>query len=117
MAALVAATSGALPAAAAVAPRAGSVLTGAAAGQPIVVKVTRRGKAVSVTLTCRKRKVVFENLPVSAGRFSGDRNEATARSNPVAHVQGRFVSATRAKGRFTAQRCPTKRGSWTARRR
>jgi hypothetical protein len=115
-AALAVAAGSAVPAGAAE-PRPGSVLTGSAAGQPIKIKVAGSGRTVTVTLRCGKRRILLQNLPLAGGRFSGDRNEASARRNPVAHVEGRFVSASRAKGRFAARRCDTRRGKWTARRR
>ena len=114
--ALAVAAGGAFPAAAS-GPQPGSVFKGSAAGQPIKLKVGSTGRTVTVTLTCRKRRILLQNLPLAGGRFSGDRHEASARRNPVAHVEGRFVSASRAKGRFTARKCVTRRGKWTARRR
>ena len=85
-----------VPVGAAAAPQPGAVFKGYAAGQPIKLKVGASGRTVTVTLRCRKRRILLQNLPLAGGRFSGDRNEASARRNPVAHVERRFVSASRA---------------------
>ena len=82
-----------------------------------VVKVARTGRTVNVTLTCGRLRYSLQRLRVRRGRFSGVRNEARARRNPVATITGVFTSTRRVRGTYVANACQRKRrANWTASR-
>jgi hypothetical protein len=83
----------------------------------VLLVVARGGRTLRFTIVCGARRLTLDKLRIRRGAFSGIRSEAGARRNPVARVEGRFVSARRATGTFTSSRCRPQRIRWSATRR
>jgi len=80
-----------------------------------VIVVITGGTRATFTLICGRQNSKIENVRIKRKRFSGARNEATAKRNPVLTVNG-TVRGSVVTGAYTTTKCKRKSASWRARR-
>jgi opacity protein-like surface antigen len=110
-------------AAVAVPPSAGATYRGNSSGQrarlplPVTLKVADDGKSLTFTIRCRTlgRRFTFSLKGVKVNAQGGFSKSGKSQGVPL-KVSGKFVSATKASGKFDTGACFAGDASFTARR-